>query len=167
MSNMGDLVRNPNNAEDFLQFISYNEAVHLQEVTTLLGSFVENGFLKRLFDKGPQAMDKVQLLVDTFGKCANLNNFMEQAKVTNIQPTTLSLLFTIAVYVSSRSWDSFATRAYHLYGDMGDDTESECPSVDDELFAFTSSSNVKITPNPVLETPSILPDVEMNLLIKL
>jgi hypothetical protein len=74
-------------------------------------------------------MDKAQLLVDTFGECANPNNFTEQAKVTNIQPTTLSLLFTIAVYVSSRSWDSFAACAYHLYGDMGDDTESEGPSV--------------------------------------
>ncbi|PKY62909.1 hypothetical protein RhiirA4_490313 [Rhizophagus irregularis] len=123
MSNMGDLSRiNPNNTKDFLAFISYNEAVYLQEVTTLLSSFVENGFLKNLFDKGPQAMDKAQLLVDTFGESANPNNFTEQAKTANIQPTTLSLLFTIAVYVSSRSWDSFAARAYCLYGDMGDDT---------------------------------------------
>ncbi|CAB4434448.1 unnamed protein product [Rhizophagus irregularis] len=126
MSNMGDLSRiNPNNTKDFLAFISYNEAVHLQEVTTLLSSFVENGFLKNLFDKGPQAMDKAQLLVDTFGESANPNNFTEQAKTANIQPTTLSLLFTIAVYVSS------------------------------------SSSKVNTTPNPVLETLPILPDVEM------
>ncbi|CAB4436083.1 unnamed protein product [Rhizophagus irregularis] len=125
MSNMGDSVRNKNNAEDFLEFVSFNEAIHLQEVTTLLGSFVENGFLKKLFDKGPQAMDKAQLLVEMFGECANPNNFTEQAKATNIQPTTLSLLFTIAVYVSS------------------------------------SSSNTKTIPNPVLETPPILPDVEM------
>ncbi|PKY62507.1 hypothetical protein RhiirA4_432580, partial [Rhizophagus irregularis] len=158
MPKMGDIVRNKNSSDDFLEFISYNEAIHLQEVTTLLGSFVENGFLKQLFDKGPQAMDKAQLLVDTFGECANPNNFTEQAKATNIQPTTLSLLFTIAVYVSSRSWDSFAARAYRLYGDMGDDTESEGPSVDDELFTSTSSSNVNTTPNPVLETPPILPD---------
>ncbi|PKY59377.1 hypothetical protein RhiirA4_482077, partial [Rhizophagus irregularis] len=89
MSNMGDKVRNSNTVEDFLQFILYSEAVHLQEVTTLL-----------------------------------------------------------AVYVSSRSWDSFAARTYCLYGDMGDDTESECLSADDELFASTSSSNVKTTPNP-------------------
>ncbi|PKY42839.1 hypothetical protein RhiirA4_456717 [Rhizophagus irregularis] len=52
MSNMGDLGRiNVNNAEDFLAFISHNEAIYSQEVTTLLGSFVENGFLKNLFDK--------------------------------------------------------------------------------------------------------------------
>ncbi|PKY60697.1 hypothetical protein RhiirA4_484673, partial [Rhizophagus irregularis] len=123
MSNMGDSVRNKNNAEDFLEFVSFNEAIHLQEVTTLLGSFVENGFLKKLFDKGPQAMDKAQLLVEMFGECANPNNFTEQAKATNIQPTTLSLLFTIAVYVSSRLWDSF-----------GDDTESDNPSVDEHLL---------------------------------
>ncbi|CAB4410476.1 unnamed protein product [Rhizophagus irregularis] len=91
MSNMGDLVRNPNNAEDFLQFISSTG----------------------------------------YGQS------------------------------STSSRNSFAARAYHLYGDMGDDTESECPSVDDELFTSTSSSNVKTTPNPVLETPPILPDVEM------
>ncbi|PKY21250.1 hypothetical protein RhiirB3_434783 [Rhizophagus irregularis] len=53
-----------------------------------LNSFVENGFLKTLFDKSPQAMDKAQLLVEI-------------------------------------------------------------------------SSNMKTTPNPVLETPPILPDVEM------
>ncbi|PKY58132.1 hypothetical protein RhiirA4_479786 [Rhizophagus irregularis] len=38
---------------------------------------------------------------------------------------------------------------------------SKYPSVDDELFISTSSSNTKITPNPVVETPPILPDVEM------
>ncbi|PKY57417.1 hypothetical protein RhiirA4_509894, partial [Rhizophagus irregularis] len=101
------------------------------------------------------------LLVDTFGECANPKNFELQAKATNIQPTTLSLIFSIALYASSRSWDNFATRAYTLYGDMGDDTESECPSADDELFVSTSSSNVKISPNPVIETPPILPDVKM------
>ncbi|CAB4425833.1 unnamed protein product [Rhizophagus irregularis] len=154
MSNMGDLVRNPNNAEDFLKFISYNSEMFLHRVTLQLGLFVENGFLKALFDKGPQAMDKVQLLVETFGKSANLNHFASQ-------PTTFSLIFSIALYVSSRSWDNFAARAYSIYGDMGDDTESECPSVDDELFASTSSSNPKSTPNPVIETPPILPDVDM------
>ncbi|CAB4437128.1 unnamed protein product [Rhizophagus irregularis] len=161
MSNMGDLVRNPNSAEDFLKFIGYETGSFLQEVTTQLGSFIENGFLKNLFDKGPQATDKAQLLVDMFGECANPNNFSEQAKATNIQPTTLALIFSIALYTSSRSWDYFAARAYRVYGDMGDDTESECPSESDELFASTSSSNVNTTPNPVLETPPILPDVEM------
>ncbi|PKY21248.1 hypothetical protein RhiirB3_434780 [Rhizophagus irregularis] len=62
---------------------------------------------------------------------------------------------------TSKSWDKFATHAYTLYGDMGDVTESECSSADDELFTSTSSSNMKTTPNPVLEMPPILPDVEM------
>ncbi|PKY60495.1 hypothetical protein RhiirA4_484269 [Rhizophagus irregularis] len=98
MSNMGDLVKNPNNAEDFLKFILYNSEMFLHVVTTQLSSFVENSFLKTLFDKSSQAMDKAQLLVDTFGD---------------------------------------------VYGDIGDDTESECPSDNDELFTSTSLSNVK------------------------
>ncbi|PKY61523.1 hypothetical protein RhiirA4_522631, partial [Rhizophagus irregularis] len=146
-----DSVRNPNNAEDFLKFISYNGDMFLHGVIAQLSSFVENGFLKTLFDKSLQAMDKAQLLVETFGECANPNNFTLQAKATNIQPTTLSLIFSIALLASSRAWDNFSTRAYTLYGDMGDDTESECPSADDELFTSTSSSNTK-------KTPPILPD---------
>ncbi|PKC00937.1 hypothetical protein RhiirA5_504895 [Rhizophagus irregularis] len=138
MSNIGDLVRNKNCAEDFLKFISYNGYQYLHEVTAELSLFVENGFLKTLFDKSPQAMDKAQLLVETFGKSANPNNFSIQAQ-----------------------WDKFATCAYTLYGDMGVDTELEYLSADDELFTSTSSSNMKTTPNPVLETPPILPDVEM------
>ncbi|PKY53229.1 hypothetical protein RhiirA4_471325 [Rhizophagus irregularis] len=63
MSDMEDLVRNPNNAEDFLKFISYNGYQYLYEMTAQLSLFVENSFLKNLFDKGSQAMDKVQLLV--------------------------------------------------------------------------------------------------------
>ncbi|CAB4439623.1 unnamed protein product [Rhizophagus irregularis] len=129
MSNMGDIIRNPNSAEDFLKFVSYNGDMFLYGVTAQLSSFVENGFLKTLFDKGPQAMDKAQLLVEMFGECANMNNFTIQAKATNI-----------ALYASSRIGMS---------------------STDDELFVSTSSSNVKTTPNPVLEMPPILPDVEM------
>ena len=121
MSNMEDLVRNPNSAEDFMKFLSYNSEMFLHRVTLQLATFVENGFLKTLFDKSPQAMDKAQLLVETFGESANPNNFSEQAKATNIQPTTLSLIFSIALYVLSRSWDNFAARTYHVYGDLGDD----------------------------------------------
>ncbi|PKC53082.1 hypothetical protein RhiirA1_480068 [Rhizophagus irregularis] len=125
-----------------------------------LGQFVENGFLKTLFDKNPQQpVDKAQLLVDMFGESANLNNFAQQAVVMNIQPTTLSLLFSIALYASFRSWNNFATRAYTRFGDMGD-SESECPSTDDE-FGSTFLSIPKTTPKPVHVTPPILPDVEM------
>ncbi|CAB4421392.1 unnamed protein product [Rhizophagus irregularis] len=82
-------------------------------------------------------------------------------KMTNIQPTTLLLIFSIALYASSRSWDAFAICAYILYGDIGNDTELKCPSADDELLASTNSSNMKITSNPVIEMPPILPDVKI------
>ncbi|CAB4439622.1 unnamed protein product [Rhizophagus irregularis] len=162
MSNMGDMSRiNPNKPEGFLRFISENRDHFLFENTEFLGSFIENGFLKQIYDKSPQAMDKAQLLVNMFGECANPKNFSEQSKATNIQPTTLSLIFSIAIYISSMSWDNFATRAYQVYGDMGDNTESEGPSDNDELFTSTSSSYSKTTPNPVDDTPPVLPDVEM------
>ncbi|CAB4422568.1 unnamed protein product [Rhizophagus irregularis] len=129
-------------------------------MTFQLGQFVENGFLKKLFEKNPLVpMDKAALLVDMFGEAANPNNFARQAAVTNIQPTTLSLIFSIALYASSRSWDDFAARAYSRYSDMGD-SESECPSADDE-FGSTFFLNLKTTPKPVHVSPLILPDVEM------
>ncbi|CAB4422548.1 unnamed protein product [Rhizophagus irregularis] len=92
-----------------------------------------------------------------FGESANLNNFAQQVAVTNIQPTTLLLIFSIALYASSRSWDFFAIRAYTRFGDIGD-SESECPSAEDE-FGSTYISMPKTTPKPVLATPPILPDV--------
>ncbi|PKY31806.1 hypothetical protein RhiirB3_393586 [Rhizophagus irregularis] len=113
----------------------------LQNLPMPLGQFVENGFLKTLFDKNPQQlMDKAQLLVDMFGESANPNNFTLQVAATNIQPSNFSLIFSIALYASSRSWDYFATRAYTRFGDMGD-SESECPSANDD------------TPKPVHVTP--------------
>ncbi|CAB4410482.1 unnamed protein product [Rhizophagus irregularis] len=162
MSDIGDMSRiNPNRPEGFLRFISENRDYFLLENSAYLGALIETGFLKKIYDKSPQAMDKAQLLVDTFGECADPKNFSEQSKATNISPTTLSLIFSIAVSVASRSWDNFATRAYQVYGDMGDDTESEGSSVNDELFTPTRSSYTKTTPNPVLVTPPVLPDVEM------
>ncbi|CAB4431699.1 unnamed protein product [Rhizophagus irregularis] len=162
MSDMGDLSRiNPNRPEGFLRFISENRDHFLFESSAYLSALIETGFLKKMYDKSPQAMDKAQLLVDTFGDCADPKNFSEQSKATNISPNTLSLIFSIAVSVASRSWDNFATCAYQVYGDMGDDTESEGSSDNDELFTPTRSSYTKTTPNPVLETPPVLPDVEM------
>ncbi|GBC41887.2 hypothetical protein GLOIN_2v1820645 [Rhizophagus irregularis DAOM 181602=DAOM 197198] len=140
MSNMGDSVGTLSE-EDFLKFISAEEELFLSYTTFQLGQFVENGFLKTLFDKNPQQlMDKVQLLVDMFGESANPNNFTLQVAATNIQPSNFSLIFSIALYASSRSWDYFATRAYTRFGDMGD-SESECPSANDD------------TPKPVHVTP--------------
>uniref|UniRef100_U9T9J7 Uncharacterized protein n=1 Tax=Rhizophagus irregularis (strain DAOM 181602 / DAOM 197198 / MUCL 43194) TaxID=747089 RepID=U9T9J7_RHIID len=103
MSNMGDSVENIS-VDDFLEFVSAEGETFLSYTTFQLGQFVENGFLKTLFDKNPQRpVDKAQLLVDMFGESANLNNFAQQAAVNYIQPTTLSLLFSIALYASSRS----------------------------------------------------------------
>ncbi|PKB99210.1 hypothetical protein RhiirA5_383365 [Rhizophagus irregularis] len=120
MSNIGDSVENIS-VDDFLEFVSAEGDMFLSYTTFQLGQFVENGFLKKLFNKNPQQpVDKAQLLIDTFGESANLNNFTQQVAVTNIQPTTLSLLFSIALYASSRSWNNFATRAYTKFGDMGD-----------------------------------------------
>ncbi|EXX63458.1 hypothetical protein GLOIN_2v1820645 [Rhizophagus irregularis DAOM 181602=DAOM 197198] len=102
MSNMGDSVRTYSE-EDFLQFISEEWESFLSYTTFQLGRFVENGFLKTLFDKNPQQpVDKAQLLVDMFGESSNPNNFAQQAAAMNIQPTTLSLLFSIALYALSK-----------------------------------------------------------------
>ncbi|PKY55605.1 hypothetical protein RhiirA4_475182 [Rhizophagus irregularis] len=109
----------------FQSCYSYHPSVHEWSVS----SFVENGFLKTLFDKSPQAMDKAQLLVDTFGECANLKNFESQAKATNIQPTTFSPIFSIALYVSSRSWDNFSACAYGVYDELFTSTSFEMPPI--------------------------------------
>ncbi|EXX69561.1 hypothetical protein GLOIN_2v1820645 [Rhizophagus irregularis DAOM 181602=DAOM 197198] len=102
MLNMGDFVGTLE--EDFLKFISVEGESFLSYTTFQLGQFVENGFLKTLFDKNPQqSIDKAQLLVDMFGESANMNNFAQQAAAMNIQPSTLSLIFSIALYASSRS----------------------------------------------------------------
>ncbi|PKY45718.1 hypothetical protein RhiirA4_460370, partial [Rhizophagus irregularis] len=121
-------------------------------------------------------MDKAQLLTERFGDAANPANFTEQAQATNIQPTTLSLLFSIALYVSSRSWETFATKYYMTFGDMGDvaydenvtddglNESSEDGLDEDEIHQIIDDKLSKSelqTPNPVNETPQVLPDVEM------
>ncbi|PKY35207.1 hypothetical protein RhiirB3_455703 [Rhizophagus irregularis] len=137
MSDIGDLSRiNSNNAEDFLKFVLYNGHQFLHEVTVQLSSFMKNSFLKTLFDKSSQSINKTQLLAGMFGECADLNNFFQQAKI-------------VRCFCHLRLYSIWWT------GGMGDDTESECPS--------TSSSNTKITSKPVLETPPILPDMKMTL----
>ncbi|EXX74952.1 hypothetical protein GLOIN_2v1820645 [Rhizophagus irregularis DAOM 181602=DAOM 197198] len=133
---MGDSVENIS-VDNFLEFVSAEGDTFLSYTTFQLGQFVENGFLKTLFDKNlQQPVDKAQLLVDMFGESANLNNFAQQAAATNIQPTTLSLLFSIALYALSRSWDNFATCAYTRFGDMGD-SELECPPLKTNLDLHT------------------------------
>ncbi|RGB30910.1 hypothetical protein C1646_793010 [Rhizophagus diaphanus] len=135
----------------------------------------ENERKRTLFEKNPPVpTNKTQLLTAMFGKSANLTNFTSQAQTTNIQPTTLSLLFSMAFYMSSLSWDSFMHHYYATFGDMGDekDTDDEFDeSSEDEIDTGDSDQIIidlgKQTPNTASDKPPVLPDKEMALLIKL
>ncbi|RGB27022.1 hypothetical protein C1646_769658 [Rhizophagus diaphanus] len=138
-----------------LEFVSEHQDMFLQNVSTHLESFIHSGFLKTLFDKNPSVpVDKTQLLITMFGESADPANFTSQAQATNIQPTTLSLIFSIAFYVSSQSWDSFMHHFYATFGDMGDvdDTDDEVDeSSEDEIDTGDSDQMIvdlgKQTPN--------------------
>ncbi|CAB4410495.1 unnamed protein product [Rhizophagus irregularis] len=90
----------------------------------------------------------------------------------NIQLTTFSLIFSIVLYVSSRSWENFAAQFFQQFGDMGDveynegvtddglDESSEDESDEDEDDLMINKLGLQ-TPIPVVETHPILPDVEM------
>ncbi|PKC76163.1 hypothetical protein RhiirA1_447923 [Rhizophagus irregularis] len=85
--------------EPTVEFVSEYNFIFYQTIIHHLSSFVEDGFLKNLFEKNLSvAKDKTQLLIEKFGEAANPMNFTSQAKATNIQPTTLSL-----------TWENFAT----------------------------------------------------------
>ncbi|GBC24571.2 hypothetical protein GLOIN_2v1846618 [Rhizophagus irregularis DAOM 181602=DAOM 197198] len=97
-----DKSRTPNEAA--LDFVSKFNKIYFQTFTHHLSSFVQDGFLKDLFEKNPSVpKDKAQLLIQKFGETANPANFTSQAQATNIQPTTLSLIFSIALYAASRA----------------------------------------------------------------
>ncbi|CAB4417228.1 unnamed protein product [Rhizophagus irregularis] len=146
--------------------VSYNEDFHYN-VTAHLSSFIQDSFLKNLFDKNPsKPVDNTQLLISKFGDAANPENFTSQAQATKIQPTTLSLIFSIALYVSSRSWKTFATKYYMTFSDDGvtDDGEyelSEDGLDEDEINQIIDNKIGLQIPNPVDDTPPVLPDVEM------
>ncbi|EXX66629.1 hypothetical protein GLOIN_2v1846618 [Rhizophagus irregularis DAOM 181602=DAOM 197198] len=119
-----DKSRTPN--EEALDFVSMFNEIYFQTFTHNLSSFVTDGFLKDLFEKNPSVpKDKAQILIERFGETANPANFTTQAQATNIQPTTLSLIFSIALYAASRSWDNFSTQFYGKFGDTGDDDDDE------------------------------------------
>ncbi|PKY63000.1 hypothetical protein RhiirA4_490627, partial [Rhizophagus irregularis] len=153
-----------------LDFISSYNEIFYQDITTHLGSFIQDGFLKNLFNKDTStSVDKTQMLIEKFGDAANPANFTSQAQATNIQPTTLSLLFSTALYVSSRSWENFATKYYMTFGDMGeiaydesvtdDEYESSLNGLDkEEIFRDLNNKIGLQTPNPVDDTPPVLPD---------
>ncbi|GBC52217.2 hypothetical protein GLOIN_2v1773466 [Rhizophagus irregularis DAOM 181602=DAOM 197198] len=131
-----DKSRTPN--EEALDFVSMFNEIYFQTFTHNLSSFVTDGFLKDLFEKNPSVpKDKAQILIERFGETANPANFSTQAQATNIQPTTLSLIFSIALYAASKSWDNFSTRFHMRFGDTGvddDDDDDGSQNTDDYLM---------------------------------
>ncbi|EXX66795.1 hypothetical protein RhiirA5_431440 [Rhizophagus irregularis] len=156
--------------EQTLEFVSEYNFMFYKNVTQHLDSFIQDGFLKNLFEKNTsKSVDKAQLLIEKFGDAANPANFTSQAQATNIHPTTLSLIFSIALYISFRSWETFATKYYMTFGDMGDVAYDEGVT-DDGLDGSSENEPDKDEddlilglqlPNPVVNTPPILPDVEI------
>ncbi|GBC21259.2 hypothetical protein GLOIN_2v1791351 [Rhizophagus irregularis DAOM 181602=DAOM 197198] len=168
-----DNSRTPN--EEALDFVSKFNEIYFQTFTHNLSSFVQDGFLKDLFEKNPSVpKDKAQILIDRFGESANPANFTTQAQATNIQPTTLSLIFSIALYAASKSWDNFSTQFYCNFGDTDDDDDDkdrESQDTDDYLMDASPfldqdvddliRQGFKKPPNPVpIKLPS-MPDIVM------
>ncbi|RGB24466.1 hypothetical protein C1646_773064 [Rhizophagus diaphanus] len=155
--------------EQALEFVSEHQKIFLQNISNNLATFIESSFLKVLFDKSLSApVDKAQLLTMMFGDSADLVNFTSQSQATNIQPTTLSLIFSIAFYVSSLSWDTFMHHFYAKFEDMGDnnDTDDEVDeSSEDEIDTGDSDQMIvdlgKQTSNTVSDKPPVLPDKKM------
>ncbi|PKY59972.1 hypothetical protein RhiirA4_483165 [Rhizophagus irregularis] len=118
--------------EPAIEFVSNFNDTFYQTISHNLGTFIEDGFLKDLFEKNlSTAVDKAQLLIE--------------------------------------STFCFVQVMGKFYGDVGDDDEDdEDDSSDDEQFEQDAAEfSQKInelrsrTPKPVVETPPILPDVEM------
>ncbi|RGB30609.1 hypothetical protein C1646_793587 [Rhizophagus diaphanus] len=155
--------------EQAAQFVSEHHEIFLQNVSNHLESFIHSSFLKTLFEKNPSVpVDKAQLLITMFGESADPKNFTNQAQAMNIQPTTFSLIFSIAFYVSFQSWNSFMHHFYTTFGDMDDvdDTDDEVDkSSEDEIDTGDLDQIVvdlgKQTPNTVSDKPPVLPDKEM------
>ncbi|PKB97628.1 hypothetical protein RhiirA5_432777, partial [Rhizophagus irregularis] len=131
--------------------------------------------VKDLFEKNPSVpKDKAQILIERFGETANPANFSSQAQATNIQPTTLLLIFSIALYAASKSWDNFSTQFYLNFGDTGDDDDDEddnSQDTDDYLMDASPFLEQDVDdlirqgfqkpPNPVpIKLPS-MPDIVM------
>ena len=165
--------------KEAVDFVSKFNEIYFRSISHHLGSFVQDGFLKELFEKNPSApVDKAQLLIRKFGDAANPANFTAQAQATNIQPTTLSLIFSIALYAASRSWDNFNTQFLTEFGDlytmtdedvddMFDESSVDEQDVDDDLGLLSEDDLLKRglhmppPPKPEIVTPPILPDIVM------
>ncbi|GBC21264.1 hypothetical protein GLOIN_2v1871772 [Rhizophagus irregularis DAOM 181602=DAOM 197198] len=161
--------------EEVLDFVSKFNEIYFQTFTHNLSSFVTDGFLKDLFEKNPSVpKDKAWILIERFGETANPANFSSQAQATNIQPTTLSLIFSIALFAASKSWDNFSTQFYLNFGDTGDDDDDDdngSQNTDDYLMdeSYPLEPDVdellrqgfQMPPNPVpIKLPS-MPDIVM------
>ncbi|PKC56691.1 hypothetical protein RhiirA1_401944, partial [Rhizophagus irregularis] len=161
--------------EEALDFVSKFNEIYFQTVTYHLSSFIQDGFLKDLFEKNPSVpKDKAQILIERFGESANPANFTLQAQAMNIQPTTLSLIFSIALYFASRSWDNFSTQFYYKFGNTGDDDDDDddkSQDTDDYLMDASPFFEQDVDdlirqgfqkpPNPVpIKLPS-MPDIVM------
>ncbi|EXX56663.1 hypothetical protein GLOIN_2v1791351 [Rhizophagus irregularis DAOM 181602=DAOM 197198] len=168
-----DKSRTPN--EEALDFVSKFNEIYFQTFTYNLNSFVQDGFLKDLFEKNPSVpKDKARILIERFGETANPANFTSQAQAMNIQPTTLLLIFSIALYAASKSWDNFSTQFYYNFGDTGDDDDDDddgSQNTDDYLMdkSYPLEPDVdellrqefQMPPNPVpIKLPS-MPDIVM------
>ncbi|PKC58145.1 hypothetical protein RhiirA1_541243 [Rhizophagus irregularis] len=153
--------------EEAVNFVSNFNDIFYQTISHNLGSHIEDGFLKDLFNKNSsKTVDKAQLLIERFGKTANPANFTAQAQATNIQPTTFSLIFSIALHVSSKSWENFMAYFFLKFGNLGDDVSDDMDSTSEddpaavEFHRQLDELRKKLS-NPVVDTPPILPDVEM------
>ncbi|GBC14135.1 hypothetical protein GLOIN_2v1791351 [Rhizophagus irregularis DAOM 181602=DAOM 197198] len=146
-----DKSRTPNEAA--LDFISKFNDIYFETFTHNLSSFVQD---------------------ERFGDSANPANFTTQAQATNIQPTTLSLIFSIALYAASKSWDNFSTQFFCNFGDMGDDDNDDddgSQNTDDYLMDESSlltldeddliRKGLQKPPNPVPIKLLSMPDVVM------
>ncbi|PKB98463.1 hypothetical protein RhiirA5_431334 [Rhizophagus irregularis] len=99
--------------KEAVDFISEFNDIFYQSLSFHLSSFIEDCFFKDLFNKNlSKAVNKAQLLIEKFGNSANPTNFTAQAQATNIQPTTLSLIFSIAIYALSKTWENFAAQFF-------------------------------------------------------
>ncbi|PKK55863.1 hypothetical protein RhiirC2_801309 [Rhizophagus irregularis] len=61
--------------------------------------------------------------------------------------TTFSLIYSIALYAASRSWDNFSTQFFCNFGDMGDDdddNDDESQNTDDYLMESSTIPQLKL-----------------------
>ncbi|CAB4404632.1 unnamed protein product [Rhizophagus irregularis] len=162
----------PNKAA--VDFVSNFNEIYFRSISHILSSFIH----KELFKKNPSVpTDKAQILIKRFGDAANPANFTTQAQATNIQSTILSLIFSIAFYAASRSWDNFSSQFLSEFGDihvgsdekddMLDDSSVDELDVDDDLGNFSEEDLLKMgfqmppPPKLAIVTPPILPDIVM------